>query len=691
MSNTQIECIWNECMTGKQKDDWKSQQKIRIEKYGGCLEKVSNLLKESLHAEEFEYVGDCYFPNDKFPKFKHLKKLILNGCHGRLAFLDRRINPHDHPEGLSCICGLEELEMYDYATEYIFPPERESKIGELSKLKKLTIATYNFPKFPIEICSLMNLEKIYISSIMCGIIPKEITNLRMLKEFCIRVQNDYIRLPTNMSSLSLEILEIREETRSRVRTDAEERKFHRVISSMVTLKCMTYDSEFSFKQGYLNTLRKLTNLESLNIKGYPDFDDALCNNLYISSKSLKKLRLEKGDAKVLPFTIENVPNLSALLIHGKFFINFQKSTQFISELDVYSPGYGRILSSARFPNLKHLKLLYGTEPFPMAIFQLTTLESLDIHGGLDQEHSSTFPVEISRLFNLKKITLELADLENIPAELCEINSLEELVIQSQRSLKLPENMRNLTNLKKLVLLCPHMKTLPDVIRDLKMLEYLHFEMWYEKGIPKLISDLVNLRYLFMELSQPAFDVESEVDYPMFLKELSLRAVGWCNIYYHKPIVNLTNIAKLIYLEKLTLPCGSTHHCEFPPEFSNLKMLKEIKTCSDCHRDTTFMGEPCPKITSENSAIVLGSLPKLEYITCMGQTRSIHKIFKNYYKTNFKYHIFQHYPHYFKKSIEILALIVNLGREENDQNNLLNLMANEMLNLLFDALLVVVGY
>ncbi len=104
------------------------------------------------------------------------------------------------------------LEILEISTPIIHPPRLPKEIGELQRLKKLSIVNVLFEEFPEWITKLHNLEYLRVRGCEITTLPDSITNLTRLKE--LRIENcELSAIPslvklTNLTRLSLIITPI---------------------------------------------------------------------------------------------------------------------------------------------------------------------------------------------------------------------------------------------------------------------------------------------------------------------------------------------------------------------------------------------------------------------------------------------------------------------------------------------------
>ena len=236
--------------------------------------------------------------------------------------------------------------------------------------------------------------------------------------------------------------------------------------------------------------------------------------------------------------------------------------------------------------------------FPKSICNLVNLESLRI-GSRDSNWS--FPSEISKLKNLKRLDMYDLDLDTFPLEICELSSLEELDISNNRFGKIPPEIARLTNLKVLGLrdhqsdishleLLPNLESLdlrknsiarfPDLLFKLKKLKSLILSDNHIVHIPAEIGVLKNLEILYLNnmRSNLSLSYTGIKELPKEISKLEKLKILSVKSLFKSPSCSLSKfpeqICKLKSLEYLNLASNSLIS-EIPSKIGNLINLKEL--------------------------------------------------------------------------------------------------------------------
>ena len=225
-----------------------------------------------------------------------------------------------------------------------------------------------------------------------------------------------------------------------------------------------------------STICSLNSLECLNLCGFSNFDN-LPENLG-NVKGLKKLDLSGTAIVELPSSIELLPSLTSLDIHGcKNLVclpNTPCGFKFHGALD--------LSICSRFKNLlKNPWIIEGVglldlsttaiEEMPSSIGRLTNLTTLTLRFCMNLVH---LPSIICSLKSLESLNLfGFSNLENLPENLGNVKSLQKLDLSRTAIEGLPSSIEHLTNLTLLTLRhCVNPVRLPSTICSLKLLNSL---------------------------------------------------------------------------------------------------------------------------------------------------------------------------------------------------------------------------
>ncbi|XP_050245512.1 disease resistance protein RPV1-like isoform X3 [Quercus robur] len=206
-----------------------------------------------------------------------------------------------------------------------------------------------------------------------------------------------------------------------------------------------------------NTICYLKSLECLDLSRSSNFEN-LPENLG-NVKGLKRLNLSGTAIKELPSSIECLPSLTSLVMHGcKNLVCFPNTTcgfQFHGALD--------LSTCSRFENL------------PENPWIIERLGMLDLSKTAIEE----MPSSIGCLTNLTALTLRFClNLVRLPSTICSLKLLNSLDLYGCIKFNnLPVNIGNMKGLKWLDLCWTDIKEVPSSIALLKSLEHLYISKW----------------------------------------------------------------------------------------------------------------------------------------------------------------------------------------------------------------------
>ncbi|XP_050245499.1 disease resistance protein RPV1-like isoform X1 [Quercus robur] len=364
-----------------------------------------------------------------------LTSLVMHGCknlvclpnttcgfqfHGALdlSTCSRFKNLPENPWIIEC---LGRLDLSETAIE-----ELPSSIGGLIGLTSLTLGSCkNLVYLPNTICCLKSLECLDLSrSSNFENLPENLGNVKSLKMLHLDF-TAIMELPSSIGGLiGLTSLTLR---------------------GCKKLVCLP------------NSICCLKSLECLDLFGSSNFEN-LPENLG-NVKGLKRLNLSGTAIKELPSSIECLPSLTSLVMHGcKNLVCFPNTTcgfQFHGALD--------LSTCSRFENL------------PENPWIIERLGMLDLSKTAIEE----MPSSIGCLTNLTALTLRFClNLVRLPSTICSLKLLNSLDLYGCIKFNnLPVNIGNMKGLKWLDLCWTDIKEVPSSIALLKSLEHLYISKW----------------------------------------------------------------------------------------------------------------------------------------------------------------------------------------------------------------------
>lgn len=161
---------------------------------------------------------------------------------------------------------------------------------------------------------------------------------------------------------------------------------------------------------------------------------------------------------------------------------------------------------------------YNFHEFPEIIFNCGWVEELELYELLISE----IPESLTKLKNLKVLTLRLKFLTRLPASINRLKDLEILKVENTSLDEIPDNLFELNNLKELhITNNNNLEKLSDQIMKLKKLEWLFLYRNKLNDLPKTIFGLENLEVLDCSYNKIA-EVPAEISALKKLKKLKLK-------------------------------------------------------------------------------------------------------------------------------------------------------------------------
>ena len=186
---------------------------------------------------------------------------------------------------------------------------------------------------------------------------------------------------------------------------------------------------------------------------------------------LEQLVIEQVHIRAFPDTLWQLPNLRKLAL--------------INLLDTPFP------QGIQSSQLVWLSIVQGLAKFPLEITRLRQLRHLSLEGVQD----TTLPSTIAQLSALESLSISRSHLKNLPAEIGALSRLKELTLSHVPIHKLPSTITHLKNLEQLYCHILPLETLPQQIQHWTQLKVLHLPYTFIKELPAGIGTLAHLESL----------------------------------------------------------------------------------------------------------------------------------------------------------------------------------------------------
>lgn len=128
------------------------------------------------------------------------------------------------------------------------------------------------------------------------------------------------------------------------------------------------------------------------------------------------------------------------------------------------------------------------------IYKFLELETLICDGAINK-----IPCGISRLSNLKILSLKFCLIKELPEDIVKLGNLVKLDLMNSNLTKLPKNIGNFKRLKSLLLGGTQLKLLPESIQEIKSLEEIMFCTKYLSKLPLFLMDMPWLKIIYLNI------------------------------------------------------------------------------------------------------------------------------------------------------------------------------------------------
>jgi len=425
------------------------------------------------------------------------------------------------PEQLGVLSNLEELQL---SGNFKSLP---ASIGQLKKLKKLTVDAYGFKVLPPEIGELEALQQLSVAShelelpasigrlgalrylsipdFGAGVLPAELGGLKQLA-FLIVSGYRMTQLPAQLGALNqLEFLYLNGPFKSLPPEIGQLSRLRNLGISGERLAALP------------EQIGQLTNLQHLRVVGTP------LTNFPESIGNLHQLRYLEAHHNKLQQLPESLGRLSELV-----FIDVSSNP--ITRLPEGLGKLGKLATLSVFSNhlesvpeslsdLKRLAFLYLSynrlKKLPQKLGQLPDLKYL----AFNNNQIRLLPADLKGWSKLTWLRGENNLIESLPASIEHCKMLKNITLDDNQLTSIPSQIGQLTNLELLSLSNNQLTSLPESIGNLEKLEYLSLNYNQLKSLPQSLCDLNSYRRKVSFTANPDL-----VDLPECLRSYPLNKI-----------------------------------------------------------------------------------------------------------------------------------------------------------------------
>ena len=412
----------------------------------------------------------------------------------------------------------------------------QDSIGNMTRLKSLTLCSSQITELPNNTGSLINLENLILSESGIKEFSEIISRLHRLKNLDLS-RTEITALPESIYYLKrLESLNL---------SGTGINKLPESLGNLYHLKHLYINGTGITELP--ESIRYLTDLESLNLSGtgIKEFPEIM-SRLY----QLKNLDLSRTAITVFPEIIGYLYRLESLNLSGT---GINKLPESLAELY----------------HLKHLDINgTGITVLPDSICDLIKLKSLNLSGtGINE-----LPKSIGKLRYLKKLDISGTGITTLPNSLRNMMNLEDFNICNTRIIKLPEFIGELSSLHNLELSNSQIEELPQSIGELRQLIELNLSNSQIVKFPEttyLPNNLIRLNLSGSQLRELPVNIGELKN----LESLNISGTRLRRLPYE--IGGLENLVEL--------DISKTQLKELPETMRNLTRLKSLDlSCTRIH-------------------------------------------------------------------------------------------------------------
>ena len=437
---------------------------------------------------------------------------------------------------------------------------------DLLSLKILSLVDNRLIELPCSVGNLSSLIKLILDLNSLKELPEEICNLKSLYSLSIK-ENDLRKLPESFGNL----------------VSLEELILNRNRNLETLPESMAY-------------------CRNLEIE-YVDCDKLKDETVWkITRRTITKPRYELKDVEKKKKTESPEEREQRNLIYelqkdlGYFSGNLHETTNLPKYWLEWSYQRERSTSYYRKEdgNIVGLFLTLYNKEIPSTVFKFKNLKVLGFKGF----NSESFPKQLTKLSNLKKIYIIQSNFKTIPDFIAKAKKLEVLDLRNNKFETLSDFIGNLTNLKLLNLYGNNFEVLPDSIGNLQKLEELDASRNQINRISKKLAKLKSLKILkLMSNNLSCFPSQILELKNLEVLDLSYNDIKNTSAYFEISDSNLNSL-KLLNLEHNslahipvaltrtqfelleTLNLNSNELRKIPPQIKNMLKLIELDLSSN---------------------------------------------------------------------------------------------------------------
>ncbi|NUO01034.1 MAG: leucine-rich repeat domain-containing protein [Saprospiraceae bacterium] len=425
------------------------------------------------------------------------------------------------PEQLGALSNLEELQL---SGNFKSLP---ASIGQLKKLKKLTVDAYKFQVLPPEIGELEALQQLSVAShelelpasigrlgalrylsildFGAGVLPAELGGLKQLA-FLIVSGYRMGRLPAQLGALNqLEFLYLNGAFES---LPPEIGQLSRLRNLGISGKWLAALPE---------QIGQLTNLQHLRVAGtqLTNFPESIGN-----LRQLRYLEAHHNKLQQLPESLGRLSELVFIDVNSNPINRLPEGLGKLGNLSTLSVFSNELESVPEsLSDLKRLTFLYLSynrlKKLPQKLGQLPDLKYL----AFNNNQIRLLPADLKGWSKLTWLRGENNLIESLPASIEHCKMLKNMILDDNQLARLPDQIGQLTNLEFLSLSNNQLTNLPESIGKLEKLEYLLLNYNQLKSLPQSLCDLNSTRRNVSFTANPDL-----VDIPACLRSYPLNKI-----------------------------------------------------------------------------------------------------------------------------------------------------------------------